>query len=85
MVVRDLGDRDHTASHQRHLAAEFLREIDDLLQPVNRGTETGNEQAAFGTVEHVFEPRTHGALGIGISGPVALVESESSSSTPRLP
>jgi len=66
------GDRDHAAAHQRHLAAELLRDIDDGLQPVNRGAEAGNEQAALGAIENVFEARTHGAFGIRIAGPVRI-------------
>ena len=72
VAVRDLGDRDHAAAHQRDLAAEFLREIEDQLQAVNRGAEAGDEQAAFGAVENVFQARAHGALGIGIAGPVGI-------------
>ncbi len=71
-VVGDLGDVAHAAADDGDLAAELLREIDDLLQAVNGGTEGGDEEAAFGAVEDVFEARADGAFGFGIAGPIGI-------------
>ncbi len=46
--------------------------VEDLLEAVDGGTETGDEEAAFGAVEDVFEAGADGALGIGIAGAVGV-------------
>jgi hypothetical protein len=71
-IVGDFRDRDHGASDDRDFAAELLGEVDDLLQPVNGGTEAGNDEAALGAIEEIFEAGADSAFGIGVAGTVGV-------------
>ena len=84
-IVRDLGDAVHAAAEERDLAAELLRQIEDHLQAVNRRAEAGDHQPSLGAVEDSsMRGRTARSLSV-YPGRSTLVESDISSSTPRLP
>ena len=61
---------DHAAADERDLAAELLRQIENLLHAVNRGAEAGDDQPPLGAVEDLLHARPHGALALGVARPV---------------
>ncbi len=84
--VRDLGDADHAAADDRDLAAVLLRQIENLLDAVDRRAEAGDDQPPLRRLKiSSMRGRTaRSLLGVARAGRT-LVESESSSRTPRLP
>ncbi len=69
-VVRDLGGVVHAAAEERDLAAVLLREIQNLLQAVDRRAEAGDHQAARRAHEQIFQARADGAFAFGVAGAV---------------
>ena len=47
--MRDLGHVHHAAAEERYLATILVRQVQNLLQPVNGTAEAGNYQAPLGT------------------------------------
>ena len=68
----DFRNRNHAAADQCHFAAELVGQMQNLLQPMNRRTEAGDEQTVLGAVENIFETRADGAFGIRIARPVGV-------------
>ena len=68
-VVGDLRGGVHAAAEEGDFSTELRREINDLLEAVNRRAEARDDQAAFGAIEC---PRNAGnrALAFRVSGPI---------------
>ena len=68
--MRDFRGGHHAAPHERDLAAVFLREIQNLLEPVNGAAEASDDQAPRRADEQIFQARTDGSLAFGVAGAV---------------
>jgi len=69
-AVRDLGRRQHAAAQERHLAVQLGRNVQDLLQTVDRTRETGDDDAVLGAVEDLLEARHYRPLARCVTRPV---------------
>ena len=68
--MRDLGGVGHAAAEECHFAAVLMREVQDLLEPVNGGAEAGDHQAARRAHEQVLQSRPHRAFAFGVAGTI---------------
>ncbi len=69
-VVRRLGGVHHAAAQKGHFTAVFGREVENLLQTMNGGTEAGDHQPARRADEQVLQPRPHRPFAFCIPGTV---------------
>ena len=70
--MRNFRDGDHAAAHQRYLAAELVRKIQNQLQTVDRRTEAADKEAVLRPVENIFQAWAHGTLRIRVAGAVRI-------------
>src|SRR5580692_5701753 len=61
--VRDFDVVDHAAADKGYFATHTSGDVDDLLDAVNRGCETGKDHAARCGAAKLFDARDDGALG----------------------
>ena len=66
----DLGDVQHAAAEKRDFAAVFIRQIENLLKPMNGTAEAGDDQPALTADEQLFKTGPHRPLAFRIAGPI---------------
>src|SRR5580698_11525243 len=66
--VCDLDVVDHAAANEGDFASNASSDVDDLLDAVNRGSETGKNDAARSGAAELFDARDDGALGRSEAG-----------------
>ena len=68
--MRDLASAHHAPAEERNFTAGLRRQIDNLLHPVNRRAEAGDNHPPLGAVQNIFQPRADRALALGVAAPV---------------